>query len=161
MITWKFALHNQHTHVWIDHVAFEYHLDLDLALSSLHLANISGMYLQSKITRNTLQWRHNESDDISNYQPRDRFLNRSFRRGPKKTSNLRVTGFCVGNSPVTDEFPAQRASNAEDVSIWWHHHATGGQRTFHGCQWFAFDNYGVLCSDMSIRPWSLRIASGE
>ena len=27
-----------------------------------------------------------------------------------------------GNSPVTGEFPAQRASNAENVSIWWRHH---------------------------------------
>ena len=33
--------------------------------------------------------------------------------------NLRktVTGLCEGNSPVTGEFPAQRASNAENVSI--------------------------------------------
>ena len=30
---------------------------------------------------------------------------------------------CEGNSPVTGEFPAQRASNAENVSIWWRHHA--------------------------------------
>ena len=27
-----------------------------------------------------------------------------------------------GNSPVTGQFPAQRASNAENVSIWWRHH---------------------------------------
>ena len=27
-----------------------------------------------------------------------------------------------GNSPVTGEFPAQIASNAENVSIWWRHH---------------------------------------
>ena len=26
------------------------------------------------------------------------------------------------NSPGTGEFPAQRASNAENVSIWWRHH---------------------------------------
>ena len=31
----------------------------------------------------------------------------------KNTSKLRVTGLCEGNSPVTGEFPAQRASNAE------------------------------------------------
>ena len=30
---------------------------------------------------------------------------------------LRVTGLCEGNSPVTGEFPAQRASNAGNVSI--------------------------------------------
>ena len=44
------------------------------------------------------------------------------RRRSKKTSKLRVTGLCVGNSPGTGEFPAQRASNAENVSIWWRHH---------------------------------------
>ena len=32
------------------------------------------------------------------------------------------TGFCAGNSPLTGEFPSQRASNAENVSIWWGHH---------------------------------------
>ena len=31
--------------------------------------------------------------------------------------------FCAGNSPVSGEFPAQRASNPENVSIWWRHHA--------------------------------------
>ena len=40
----------------------------------------------------------------------------------KKTSKLRVTGLCVGNSPGTGEFPAQMASDAENASIWWHHH---------------------------------------
>ena len=37
----------------------------------------------------------------------------------EKTSKLRVTGLCVGNSPGTGEFHAQMASNAENVSIWW------------------------------------------
>ena len=40
----------------------------------------------------------------------------------KETPKLRVTGLCVENSPVTSEFPAQMASNAENVSIWWRHH---------------------------------------
>ena len=31
---------------------------------------------------------------------------------------------CAVNSPVTGEFPAQMASNAENVSIWWRHHAS-------------------------------------
>ena len=47
-----------------------------------------------------------------------------FRRRSKKTSKLRVTGLCAGNSPVTGEFPAQMASNAENASIWWRHHVT-------------------------------------
>ena len=69
-----------------------------------------------------LRWRHNERDSVSNHQPRDCLLNCLFRRRSKKTSKLRVTGLCVGNSPGTGEFPAQMASNAENVSIWWRHH---------------------------------------
>ena len=30
-----------------------------------------------------------------------------FRRRPKKTSKLRVTGLCEGNSPVVAEFPTK------------------------------------------------------
>ena len=37
-------------------------------------------------------------------------------------AELRVTGSCVGNSLVTSEFSAQKASNAENVYIWWLHH---------------------------------------
>ena len=70
----------------------------------------------------TLQWRHNERDGVSNHQPHDYLLNRLFRRWSMKTSKLRVTGLCAGNSPVTGEFPAQRAISAENVSIWWRHH---------------------------------------
>ena len=64
-----------------------------------------------------LQWRHNELAGVSNHQPRDCLLNRLFGHGSKKTSKLRVTGLCVGNSPVSGEFPAQMASNVENVSI--------------------------------------------
>ena len=56
----------------------------------------------------------------------DCFLNRLFRRRSKKTSKLRVTGLCAENSPGTGEFPAQMASNAGNVSIWWRHHVVGG-----------------------------------
>ena len=35
--------------------------------------------------------------------------------------------FVAGNSPVTSEFPAQMASNAENVSIWWRHHVARNQ----------------------------------
>ena len=39
----------------------------------------------------------------------------------KHKKKLRVTGLCEGNSPMTEEFPAQRSSNAENVSIWLRH----------------------------------------
>ena len=47
----------------------------------------------------TLLWRHNENDSVSYHQPRGCLLNRLFIRRSKKTSKLRVTGLCVGNSP--------------------------------------------------------------
>ena len=66
----------------------------------------------------SLQWRHNGRRGVSKHQPHDCL----FKRRSKKTSKLRVTGLCVGNSPLTGEFPSQRATNAENVSIWWRHH---------------------------------------
>ena len=60
---------------------------------------------------NALQWRHNEYGGVSNHRRLDCLLNHLFRCKSKKTSEVRVTGLCEGNSPVTGEFPAQRASN--------------------------------------------------
>ena len=65
-----------------------------------------------------LLWRHNGRSGVLNHQHRDCLFRRSFRHRSRKTSKLRVTGLCVGNSPVTSEFPAQMASEAENVSIW-------------------------------------------
>ena len=79
----------------------------------------------NRICRNNysaLLWRHNGRDSVSNHQPHHCLLNRLFVRRSKKTSKLRVTGLCAGNSPVTGEFPAQMPSNGENVSIWWRHH---------------------------------------
>ena len=70
----------------------------------------------------SLQWRHNDRDSVSNHQPHDCLLNGLFRGRSKKTLKFRVTGLCAGNLPVTGEFPAQMASNSENVSIWWRHH---------------------------------------
>ena len=65
----------------------------------------------------SLRWRHNGRVGVSDHQPHDFLLNCSFRRRSKKRSKLHVTGLCAGNSPVTGEFPAQKASDAECVSI--------------------------------------------
>ena len=53
----------------------------------------------SWIIGGALRWRHNGRDGVSNHQPHDCLLNRLFRRRSKKTSKLRVTGLCAGNSP--------------------------------------------------------------
>ena len=75
-----------------------------------------------EISSDTLRWRHNERDGASNHQRLDGLLNRLFRRRSKNTSKFRLTGFCEGNLPVTDEFPSQKTSNAENASIWWRYH---------------------------------------
>ena len=67
-------------------------------------------------------WRHKERNGVLNHRRLDSLLNCLFRRRSKKTSKLRFTGLCDGNLPMTGDFPAQRASNAENVSIWWRHH---------------------------------------
>ena len=69
-----------------------------------------------------LHWRHNGRGGVPKHKSHDCLLNRWFRRRSKKTSKPRVTGLRAGNSPMTGEFPAQMASNAENVSIWWRHH---------------------------------------
>ena len=81
-----------------------------------------------------LQWCHNGCDSVSNHQPHECLLNRLFRRRSKKPSKLRITGLCAGNSPETGEFPAQMASNAENASIWWRHHAPNYPQM--DCPWF-------------------------
>ena len=70
-----------------------------------------------------LHWRHNDHDCVSNHQPYDCLLNRLFRRKSKKTSKLRVTGLCVGNSPVPVNSPhkgpvTRKMFPFDDVIMW-------------------------------------------
>ena len=85
-----------------------------------------------------VRWHHNEHDGVSNHQPHDCLLNSLFRRSSKKTSKLRVTGLCARNSPVIGEIPAQMASNAENVSIWWRHHVVDEQTACPAVLWSTF-----------------------
>ena len=69
----------------------------------------------------TIQWRHNERDGVTNHQPHNCLLNRLFKRRSKKTSKLRATGLCAGNSPITGESPHKGPVTRKNVSIWWRH----------------------------------------
>ena len=40
----------------------------------------------------------------------------------RKHQSSASLAFCAGNLPEAGEFPAQMASNAENVSIWWRYH---------------------------------------
>ena len=65
---------------------------------------------------------YNVRDSVSNLRRLDCLFNRLFSRRSKKSSELRITCLCDGNPPVTGGFPSQRASNAENISIWWCHY---------------------------------------
>ena len=103
----------------------------------------------------TLQWHHNERDCVSNHRRHDCLLNRLFRRRSNKTSKLRVTDLCGGNSLLTDEFPARRASNTENVSIWWHHYEFPWQslNPWRRSYAYAAVNYAIIVSDNDLSPY--------
>ena len=106
------GLYCWHSHIRIRKVFFFRGCPLNAAEST----NLSPSFLV------TSQWRHNEHDGLSNHRRFDCLLNDLFRCWSKKASKFRVTGLCVGNSQMTGEFPAQRGSNAGNVSILWRHH---------------------------------------
>ena len=80
--------------------------------------------IPSQKTSNTekvyMPWRHN-----GHILPDKRQDNRAEIR-----ENIKATrGWpCEGNSPVTYEFPAQKTSNAEKISIWWRHNVLPDKR---------------------------------
>ena len=76
----------------------------------------------------TLQWRHNDHDGVSNHQSHGSLLNRLFRRRSKKTSKLRVTGLCVGNSPGLVNSPYKGPVTRK---IWWRLH----EDWYHWLKW--------------------------
>ena len=114
---WSIPIFSYGIPIWI-HIRCEPCAKVD---SSLKIPPIK-YFSHHRDSKFSLRWRHNELVGISNHQPHHCLFNRLFKRGSKKTSKFRVTGLCAGNSPVTGEFPAERASNAENVSIQWRHH---------------------------------------
>ena len=71
-----------------------------------------------------LQWRHNVRDGVLNHQAHDclfyRVLKTQMKENIKAERHWPLWGKFTG---VTGEFPAQRDSNAENVSILWRYHA--------------------------------------
>ena len=70
----------------------------------------------------TLQWRHNGRNSVSNHQLYDCLLNRFIQAQIKENIKAPRHWTLCGEFTGTGEFPAQMASNAENVSIWWRHH---------------------------------------
>ena len=139
---YKFNLFFQFSINWINQCQWKYLL---LCLIKSLSMNISS------------QWRHNEHHGISNHQPHNCLLNHLSRHRSKKTSKLCIAGLCARNSPMTAEFPAQRASNAKNVSIWWRHHVCGSWCML---TWKHFPHYKSIVtrnhlSLLNSPPWRL------
>ena len=93
---YPFSVHCRHLGpetVYINSLLFDY--------SAADLDHHWSRQWHTKLSPYSLRWRHNGRDRVSNHQPHHGLLYRLFRRRSKKTSKLRVTGLCVGNSPGT------------------------------------------------------------
>ena len=148
MVSWRWQIgcgiwYAARSHCWSTALNFSYRLTGAVPYQITHQDSATPMWSQAPMS---LQWCHNECIGISNHQHLDCLLSRFFRHRSKKTSKLCVTGLYEGNSPVTGEFPAQRASNAENddvnmVMITVTYHEQQGVSTY--CQ---FEYFSTACS---------------
>ena len=95
----------------------------------LHPVDLLRAWFCHSKTNHTIQWRHNDHDGVSK-SPASRLFTQLFIQTQIK-ENIKATRHwpLCGEFTGTGEFPAQRASYAENVSIWWRHHE---QNRFHG-----------------------------
>ena len=103
----------------------------------------------------TLQWRQNERDCVSNLPASRSFIE------PFIQMQIKENTKAPHHWPLCGEFPTQRASNAETVSIWWRHHETTIK---HNKAWtFSTAIYNPSLVDASISSdyeiWLGRLAS--
>ena len=85
---------------------WELHRNLDIAI--LYLGFLT-----------KYRWHHNARDGVSHHRRPECLFNCLFRRSSTKTPRYWL---CERNLSVTDGFPSQTVSNAENVSIWRRHH---------------------------------------
>ena len=86
-------------------IIFDNTRQLEISDKTINEIHISPLFDRIDIFWSPLHWRHNDHGGVSNHQPRGCLLNRLFRRRWKKTSKLRVTGLCAGNSPEPVNYP--------------------------------------------------------
>ena len=85
--------------------------------------------IRKRLITETVQWRHKERDGVSKHHQRLHCLRNCWFRCIPKKKNQRSASL----ASVTGEFPVQKATSAENVYIWWHHHDSFGSLIFaHG-----------------------------
>ena len=73
----------------------------------------------------TSQWRHNERDRVASQITSLTIVYSTVYSGVDQRKHQRSALLAFVrriHASVTGEFPAQKASNAENISIWWRHH---------------------------------------
>ena len=69
----------------------------------------------------SLLWGHNERDDVLNHWVSIVCSTVCSGANQRKHQSSVSLTFVRGDTPVTDGFPSQRASNTWNISIWWRH----------------------------------------
>ena len=111
-------------HVWILH-----HYDT--------LTCFKKVKTMESILGNALLWHHNGREGVSNHRCLDGLLKRLFKHRSKKTSKLRVTGLCEGNSPVIGEFPSQKFPFDDVIMVFLFLYVGGGT--------YVYTNIAMAC----------------
>ena len=77
--------------------------------------------------------------------------NRLFKVISNETAKSTLLALCEWNSPVTGEFPSQRASYAENNSIWWRHNEN--KKSFRSIKCIGI----IVCKmpAISVRLWNM------
>ena len=108
----------------------------------------------------SLHWCHNDHDGVSNHQPHGCILNRLFRRRSKKTSKLRVTGLCEGNSPGPVNSPHKgpvtwKLFPFDDVIMCNCRHQGYGRRVNFGVEGSQKDIDGLVQGHSNTSAWAM------
>ena len=88
----------------------------------------------------SLQWRHNEPDGVKSPASRlftQPFINVQIKENLKAPRHWPLCGEFIGDRWIPH--PVQRASNAENVSIWWHHHVV--RQRVQISRWLVLNDY--------------------
>ena len=95
-----------------------------------------------------LHWRYNGRDGVSKHQRLDCLLNHLW---VEIEENIKAPR----HWPVTSRFPSLKTNNAENVSIWWRHHALHQVRR----QCILLSKLGVhgKCFHLMTSSWGLRM----
>ena len=92
-----------------------------LVLCEGNFRDIGGLPHKGPVTRKLLpcplQWHHNECNDVSSHRVSIDCLIVGSGADQGQHPSSTSLALCMGNSPVTGEFPAQRASNAENQIV--------------------------------------------